>query len=82
MTTSHTLRSGGGGYGLGLSITDDPTTGDMKLLSHGGALYGSFSFMAVDLVTRRFGVVTFTGRRVNRIRDSLKRWVRSAEDDR
>ncbi|MEO1999364.1 MAG: serine hydrolase domain-containing protein, partial [Planctomycetaceae bacterium] len=81
MTTSHTPRSGGG-YGLGLSITDDPATGDMQLLSHGGALYGSFSFMAVDLVTRRFGVVTFTGRRVNRIRDSLKRWVRSAEDDR
>jgi CubicO group peptidase (beta-lactamase class C family) len=80
MTTIHAPRSGGG-YGLGLSITEDPTTRDRKLLSHGGALYGSFSFMAVDLVTRRFGVVTFTGRRVNRIRDSLKRWVRSAEDD-
>jgi len=76
MTTGHAPRPGGG-YGFGLFVTSDSRTGEVHTVSHGGALFGSFSYITVDFQTGRFGVITFTGRRTREIRDALQEWVSS-----
>ena len=55
----------------------DAKTGDMQTVSHGGALFGSFSYIAVDFRTRRFGVVTYTGRQNRDIGGALRTWMSS-----
>ena len=76
MTTLHSPRPGGG-YGLGLFVSIDAKTGNVQSVSHGGALFGSFSHIAVDFRTKRFGVVNFTGRRNREISGALQEWVSS-----
>ena len=74
LTSPHAQRTSGR-YALGLTVTVNPQTGELQSASHGGALYGSFSYLVVDFRTQRVGVVTYTGKRTNRIRDRLLRWA-------
>jgi len=77
MTSISSPRTGGG-YGFGLSIAVDAPTGDVVAVSHGGALFGSFSMISVDFRTRRFGVVTYTGKRSRAVAAALQQWVKQA----
>lgn len=52
----------GGGYGFGIGVRTNESQRPM-VLSHGGALSGSYSYMIMNLQTGRFGLVTYTGRR-------------------
>jgi CubicO group peptidase (beta-lactamase class C family) len=81
MTTIHSPRPGGG-YAFGLVVTVDANTGKVQSVSHGGALFGSFSHIAVDFDTKRFGVVNFAGRRTREIGAALQEWVRSTAGSR
>ena len=81
MTTIHSPRPSGG-YAFGLSVSVDAKTGEVLSVSHGGALFGSFSHITVDFRTKRFGVVNFTGRRTPVISTALQEWVRSTDDTR
>ena len=76
MTTLHSPQPGGG-YGFGLLVSADKETGAVQSVSHGGALFGSFSQIAVDFRTKRFGVVNFTGVRKREISAALQVWVSS-----
>ncbi len=78
MTTPHSPRPGGG-YGFGLSVALDGKTNRLQSASHAGALFGSYSFIAVDYQTRRFGVVNYVGRRNAEIGSELLKWVHSAK---
>jgi len=79
LTSPHAQRENGR-YGLGLTVMVDPQNGELQAISHGGALYGSFSYMVADFRTRRIGVVTYTGQRTSRIRDRLRRWAEPTTD--
>ena len=81
MTKLHSPRPGGG-YGFGLFVSIDAKTGNVQSVSHGGALFGSFSHIAVDFQAERFGVVNYTGRRNREIGEKLQEWVSSTEVDR
>lgn len=81
MTTIRSPRPGGG-YAFGLNVAVDANTGEVLSVSHGGALFGSFSHIAVDFRTKRFGVVNFTGRRTREISAALQKWVRATADSR
>jgi CubicO group peptidase (beta-lactamase class C family) len=81
MTKLHSPRPGGG-YGFGLFVSIDAKTGNVQSVSHGGALFGSFSHIAVDFQAERFGVVNYTGRRNREIGEKLQEWVSSREVDR
>jgi len=81
MTTIRSPRPGGG-YAFGLNVAVDANTGEVLSVSHGGALFGSFSHIAVDFRTKRFGVVNFTGRRTREIGAALQKWVRATADSR
>ncbi len=78
MTKTHSSREKGG-YGFGLVLGKD-ATGDSVLLSHSGSLSGFYSQIMMNLRTRRFAVVTFTG---GRKRPDLARllglWVHGTE---
>ncbi|MAG93061.1 MAG: hypothetical protein CMJ48_04860, partial [Planctomycetaceae bacterium] len=78
MTTPHSPRPDGG-YGFGLSLALDRKTNRLQSASHGGALFGSYSFIAVDFRTRRFAVVNYVGRRNAEIGSELQKWVHSAK---
>ncbi|MBT4866583.1 MAG: beta-lactamase family protein [Planctomycetaceae bacterium] len=81
MTTIHSRRPGGG-YGFGLFVSTDTKTGEVISVSHGGALYGSFCHISVDFRTKRFGVVTYTGRRTPGVNSALQTWVKSTDGTR
>jgi CubicO group peptidase (beta-lactamase class C family) len=81
MTTIRSPRPGGN-YAFGLIVAVDANSGEVLSVSHGGALFGSFSHIAVDFRTKRFGVVNFTGRRTREIGAALQKWVRATADSR
>jgi CubicO group peptidase (beta-lactamase class C family) len=81
MTTIRSPRPGGG-YAFGLFVSNDARTGKVVSVSHGGALFGSFCHIAVDFRTKRFGVVTYTGRRTPAISAALQSWVKSTDSTR
>jgi CubicO group peptidase (beta-lactamase class C family) len=77
MTTARTSHDGGG-YGFGVKIVTDKASGERSILSHGGALSGYFSYMLMDLRTKRFGVVHYTGGRHGpEVATALQAWVSS-----
>ncbi len=78
--TTPCVPNANGGYGFGIlikSATDDGITS----LQHGGALLGSFSFIAINFRTKRFGVVTYTGQQNQAINEALATWVASSGGD-
>lgn len=79
MTAPHSQRAGNS-YGLGLALSIDAETGLVQTASHSGALFGSYSVIAVNFRTKRFGVVNFTGQRNRQLGDTLRRWVNSDDD--
>jgi CubicO group peptidase (beta-lactamase class C family) len=77
MTTPQTPDDQGG-YGFGIRVAIDKMTGKKTVLSHGGALSGYFSYMLMDLQTKRFGVVHYTGgRQTAQVLKALQSWVSS-----
>jgi len=74
MTSPQSQRSTGP-YGFGLGLKHDPATRQLVAFSHGGSLSGFISYVAVDLRTRRFAVINYTGPRQKDITTALVAWV-------
>ncbi len=73
--TSPQSRRNTGPYGLGLGLKGESGDDEMVAYSHGGSLSGFISYVAVDLRTRRFAVVNYTGPRQPQITAALLAWV-------
>ena len=74
MTSPQSQRSTGP-YGFGLGIKQDSANSELVAFSHGGSLSGFISYVAVDLRTRRFAVVNYTGPRQKEITTALVAFV-------
>ena len=74
MTTPQSQRSTGP-YGFGLGIRQDPLSQKLLAFSHGGSLSGFISYVVVDLRTRRFAVINYTGPRQKQITTALIAWA-------
>ncbi|MFT4690846.1 MAG: cyanophycinase [Limisphaerales bacterium] len=74
-------RRDGGGYGFGVGVQVDAVSDRTVRLSHGGSLAGSYSFMLMNVETRRFGLVTYTGQRSkSQMGRMLAQWVDASTD--
>ena len=74
MTAPQSQRSTGP-YGFGLGLKQDSANSQLVAFSHGGSLSGFISYVAVDLRTRRFAVVNYTGPRQKEITTALVAFV-------
>ncbi|MEC9004381.1 MAG: serine hydrolase domain-containing protein [Planctomycetota bacterium] len=75
MTATQSERSTGP-YGFGLGLRHDTQSKELVAFSHGGSLSGFISYVVVDLSTRRFAVINYTGPRQKKITSALVAWAR------
>ena len=76
LTKVHSPRDNGG-YGLGIYVVIDEKTRQPRFLAHSGSLFGSFAHMAINLESKRYGVVTFTGTQSRDLNAALQAWTRN-----